>query len=55
MAARDADYAAMTWHPASDATDDWLALYRRTARSNGAEPDAGRRLLEWATEAGLAA
>jgi ubiquinone/menaquinone biosynthesis C-methylase UbiE len=53
VAVRDADYAAMTWHPASAAMDDWLALYRRTARGNGAEPDAGRRLLEWATAAGL--
>ena len=53
VAVRDADYAAMTWHPASTAMDDWLALYRRTARSNGGEPDAGRRLLEWATAAGL--
>lgn len=54
VAVRDADYAAMTWHPHSDALDAWLALYREVARSNGAEPDAGRRLLEWSSDAGLA-
>lgn len=53
VAVRDADYAAMTWHPGNPLMDDWLALYRKTARSNGAEPDAGRRLLQWATEAGF--
>lgn len=52
VAVRDADYAAMTWHPASDGLDAWLSLYRRVARHNEAEPDAGRRLLEWAAEAG---
>lgn len=54
VAVRDADYAAMTWYPASSGLDDWLALYRDVARSNGAEPDAGRRLARWAREAGLA-
>ncbi|HSP60079.1 MAG TPA: methyltransferase domain-containing protein, partial [Ornithinimicrobium sp.] len=44
LALRDADYAAMTWHPQPPAMDDWLALYRTVARGNGAEPDAGRRL-----------
>jgi ubiquinone/menaquinone biosynthesis C-methylase UbiE len=53
LAVRDADYAAMTWHPESPAMEEWRALYRRTARSNGGEPDAGRRLLEWARAAGL--
>jgi hypothetical protein len=33
--------------------DDWLDLYRRVARANGGEPDAGRRLRSWALEAGL--
>ncbi|KAA9157157.1 methyltransferase domain-containing protein [Amycolatopsis acidicola] len=53
VAARDADYAAMTWYPENPALDAWLALYRRTARHNGGEPDAGRRLLSWAREAGF--
>ncbi|MFR9730419.1 methyltransferase domain-containing protein [Saccharopolyspora sp. MS10] len=54
VAARDADYAAMTWYPRSPALADWLDLYERVARSNGAEPDAGRHLLAWAREAGFA-
>lgn len=53
IALRDADYAAMTWYPQLRAMDEWLALYRSTARSNGGEPDAGRRLLQWARDAGL--
>ncbi|GAB2714127.1 class I SAM-dependent methyltransferase [Streptomyces bullii] len=53
IAARDADYAAMTWYPASRGMDDWLDLYRRVARANGGEPDAGRRLKAWALRAGL--
>jgi ubiquinone/menaquinone biosynthesis C-methylase UbiE len=53
VAARDADYGSMTWHPAVPALDEWLALYRRVARANGGEPDAGRRLRSWAREAGF--
>lgn len=53
VAARDCDYAVMTWYPESPALDEWLALYRRVARRNGGEPDAGRRLLSWAREAGF--
>ena len=33
--------------------DHWLDLYRRAARANGGEPDAGRRLLAWARAAGF--
>ncbi|MDL5204735.1 methyltransferase domain-containing protein [Streptomyces sp. ALI-76-A] len=53
VAVRDADYAAMTWYPGSPGMDDWLDLYRRVARANGGEPDAGRRLKAWALRAGL--
>ncbi|MFE3500482.1 methyltransferase domain-containing protein [Kitasatospora sp. NPDC059160] len=53
VAARDVDYATMTWFPQAPALDRWLELYRRTARANGGEPDAGRRLLSWARAAGL--
>lgn len=54
VAARDADYAAMTWWPADPRLDRWLEVYRSVARGNGAEPDAGRRLLAWAHAAGAA-
>ncbi|MGC3001456.1 methyltransferase domain-containing protein [Streptomyces sp. G35A] len=53
VAVRDADYAAMTWYPPSRGMDDWLELYRRVARANGGEPDAGRRLKSWALAAGF--
>lgn len=53
VAARDADYSAMTWYPKSPAMDGWLDLYRRVARANGGEPDAGSRLKSWALEAGF--
>ena len=54
VAARDADYAAFTWYPADPRLDRWLAVYRAVAHGNGAEPDAGRRLLAWARAAGAA-
>jgi len=54
VAARDADYAAMTWFPQSADLDRWLALYDSVARSNAGEPDAGRRLRSWAHDAGFA-
>ncbi|MFD3874685.1 methyltransferase domain-containing protein [Streptomyces sp. NPDC058623] len=53
VAVRDADYAAMTWYPATPGLAQWLDLYRRVARANGGEPDAGRRLLSWARAAGF--
>ncbi|MGF1599994.1 MAG: methyltransferase domain-containing protein [Acidimicrobiales bacterium] len=54
IAVRDADYGAMTWWPADPRLDRWREIYSAVARSNGAEPDAGRRILAWAREAGLA-
>jgi SAM-dependent methyltransferase len=53
VAARDADYAAMTWYPPSAALTRWLELYHEGTRANGGEPDAGRRLLSWAHAAGF--
>jgi SAM-dependent methyltransferase len=52
VAARDGDYSGFTWYPASEGLDQWLILYKAAARQNGGEPDAGRRLLAWAHEAG---
>ncbi|GAB3904649.1 methyltransferase domain-containing protein [Microbispora bryophytorum subsp. camponoti] len=48
VAVRDSDYAGFVWYPQIPALDDWLDLYRRVARANGGEPDAGRRLRAWA-------
>ncbi|NEA66839.1 methyltransferase domain-containing protein [Streptomyces sp. SID12488] len=53
VAVRESDYLAMAWYPASEGMDHWLDLYRRVARANGGEPDAGRRLKSWALRAGL--
>lgn len=53
VAARDADYAGFLWFPVLPELDRWLDLYRRAARANGGEPDAGRRLLAWARAAGF--
>ncbi|HEY3006145.1 MAG TPA: methyltransferase domain-containing protein [Kribbellaceae bacterium] len=53
VAARDSDYAAFAWHPQLPELDEWLALYQQLARENGGEPDAGRRLLSWAYDAGF--
>lgn len=53
VAARDADYAGFIWFPVLPELDRWLDLYRRAARANGGEPDAGRRLLSWVRAAGF--
>ncbi|MBT2508938.1 class I SAM-dependent methyltransferase [Streptomyces sp. ISL-98] len=53
VAARDSDYAAMTWFPEVPGMNEWQQLYGRVARANGGEPDAGRRLLSWARSAGF--
>ena len=53
VAARDADYAGMIWFPELPGMRQWMDLYQRVARSNGGEPDAGRRMRYWATEAGM--
>lgn len=53
VAVREADYSAMTWYPADQRLDLWQDIYHAAASSNGAELDAGRRLLAWAHEAGL--
>jgi SAM-dependent methyltransferase len=52
VAARDGDYGAFTWYPASPGLDRWRELYHAAAAANGGQPDAGRRLLAWAHAAG---
>ncbi|OBJ08644.1 methyltransferase type 11 [Mycobacterium sp. 1482292.6] len=53
VAARDADYSGFVWYPELPALDLWRDLYQRVARANRGEPDAGRRLLSWAQQAGF--
>jgi ubiquinone/menaquinone biosynthesis C-methylase UbiE len=52
VADRESDYAGFAWYPQLPELDRWMAIYQRVARANGAEPDAGRRLLSWARAAG---
>lgn len=53
IAARDIDYAGTFWFPVIPGLELWLDLYERVHRSNGGEPNAGRRLKAWAREAGF--
>jgi ubiquinone/menaquinone biosynthesis C-methylase UbiE len=53
VAARDGDHGGFRWYPDEPAIDRWLALYRKIARRNSGEPDAGRFLLAWAHAAGF--
>jgi len=53
VAVRDADFGSSHGFPMSAGLTAWLSLYYALARSNGGEPDAGRRLLSWAHEAGF--
>jgi len=53
VAVRDSDYGAFAWWPAVPELERWRQVYTQVARSNGAEPDAGRRLLGWAHAAGF--
>jgi ubiquinone/menaquinone biosynthesis C-methylase UbiE len=55
VAARDSDYGGMFWYPEDPELAEWRALYQRVARALGGEPDAGRRMLSWAQQAGFAA
>lgn len=53
VAARDSDYSAFTWFPSNGLLERWREVYLAVARHNGAEPDAGRHLLQWARAAKL--
>ncbi|PFG32695.1 methyltransferase domain-containing protein [Sanguibacter antarcticus] len=53
VAARDADYAAMTWYPESAGLTEWNALYHEVTSAYGYQADAGRRLFSWFQEAGF--
>jgi len=51
VAVRDADYSGMTWYPEVPELQEWMHLFQTVTRTNGGEPDAGRRLLAWAIDA----
>ena len=53
VAARDGDYGGFFWFPEDPGLAEWQDLYRKVARALGGEPDAGRRMLAWARQAGF--
>lgn len=54
VAAREVDYAGTVLHPLTPGLELWASVYQLVHRSNGGEPDAGRRLRQWARAAGFA-
>ena len=50
---RDVDYAGTIVYPETEGIALWGDLYQRVHRSNGGEPNAGRRLKAWAQAAGF--
>ena len=54
VAARDVDFTATTMAPEGPGLNRFRPVYLAVTRRNGAEPNAGRWLLRWAREAGLA-
>ncbi|PWH06064.1 SAM-dependent methyltransferase [Brachybacterium endophyticum] len=53
VSAREADYGAFRWWPELPGLARWRELFIEAMEANGGTPDAGRRLLGWALEAGL--
>ena len=53
VAVRDADFAGFVWHPDDALLDRWLALYHAVTARNGADADAGRKLLSWVQRSGF--
>jgi len=53
VAARECDWSIMTWFPEVEGLLEWQSLWAKVARANGGEPNAGRRLVHWALQAGF--
>ena len=53
VAARDADYAGMTWTPPATPLDRWMEIYQAMTAANGHDANAGRHLLGMAQRAGF--
>lgn len=53
VAARDADYAGMTWAPDAPPLVRWMEIYQAMTASYGQDANAGRHLLGWAQRAGF--
>lgn len=53
IAAREPDWSTCIIHPYNPALERWKELHIALKRLEGAEPDAGRHLVEWALAAGF--
>lgn len=53
IAAREPDWDTCVIHPHSSALERWKAVQAELKRNEGAEPNAGRHLREWAVSAGF--
>jgi len=53
LAVRDADFSAFAWYPLDERLTRWMELYHQITRVNGAQADAGRRLVSWVHRAGF--
>ena len=53
VAVRDSDYEGFRWYPDDERLERWRNTYLAVTRRNGANADAGRRLVAWAHEAGM--
>jgi ubiquinone/menaquinone biosynthesis C-methylase UbiE len=53
VAVRDSDYPQMAWYPDDGTIARAFDAYGAVTRINGANWDAGRRLLSWARQAGF--
>ena len=53
VAAREPDWDTCVIHPYSTAIERWKAVQAQLKRSEGAEPNAGRHLAEWAFASGF--
>lgn len=53
VAVRDGDHGGFVWWPEDPALERWMAVYHGVTARNGAEADAGRRLLHWVRAAGF--
>ena len=53
LAARDACYSGVTWHPRLPGLATWSRVYGSVHRLAGGSPDAGAALKAWAHEAGF--
>jgi SAM-dependent methyltransferase len=53
VAARDSVYSSFGWYPTDLRLDRWLEIYLAVTKQNGADADAGTRLLAWTRAAGF--